>query len=833
MRGAATQVASGLLGVTLVVSPQLLGGVFGWGTSIIATLAGASCLAAAWAVRAEGQSALRTGTLGWVALAVLAWTALQAAPLPRGAVALLQPEALDMWDAAARLLGSDPPAWLPLSLSPHGTRAEVVRGAAMVAAFLASWLLVGLGKRRLGLVLVASSTLAMALVALGHLAAGADTVFGLYRQVHTASALPAPLLNQNHLSGFLAMGAPLFVGLGLDTQDKGQRLAWLTGAAVVGATALLAISRGGAASLVCGLLMLGLLGLTRHRKPGRARVATPLILIAATAAAAAGLGLYVASEALFRDFEAGDVSKIQLAGEGLGLALDHPFVGVGRGAFSAAFVWQHGQDVRFTHPENLLAQWTSEWGLVVGVGLMAVILGSIVRAVRGAHTWTHLGALAGVASIAIHELVDFATELSGVAVVVAALAGCALAPSRRKERHQATEDESSSGFRPWAIASFVGATALVSVAAFGWRLDANSVYALQRELEEQMQHARRHPFAATLRRAVRLHPAEPSFFLLAGAEAVRHGDPSALAWLNRAMNLARGWSAPHQETARYLARAGRPRQAFLELRQAEERRTGSAVATACAILQTQPDLVEEFVRTAGDDALGTALLDGVAGCLPLEATAAAAIDEQLWSRDVVAARVRVAQRALASGEPTEALAVLAPLAEVREDAVRLTRARALLAAGRSLEAIRALDGAESWSQRPESILRLRAEAEAAARREDAMRSTLEELRGYAAGRTSLLASAWIVQGRLERQLGNNGRAMQAFERADRIDPASGGLTHVARLSEELGDYARSFRAFADLCRTSGPSSPHCAARDRVRARMSEPPRLAGQRTGMP
>src|SRR5690606_37246778 len=136
----------------------------------------------------------------------------QALPLPRVITSTLQPQTVEMADTAARLTEAGPPGWIPLSISPGSTRAEIVKGYALVAAFFAAWLLASLGHRRHVAQLVALSTLAMALVALSHLAAGADKVFGVYEQVHTASAFLATLVNANHLSGFLAIGAPVCIG---------------------------------------------------------------------------------------------------------------------------------------------------------------------------------------------------------------------------------------------------------------------------------------------------------------------------------------------------------------------------------------------------------------------------------------------------------------------------------------------------------------------------------------------------------------------------------------------------------------------------------------------
>ena len=811
-----------LLGLTVIVGPQLLGGAYGWGISIIAGVAGAACLAAAWTARADGQKIPMT-LVGWAAIGALAWTALQALPLPRALTMFLQPDAVEMADAAARLLGEPERGWIPLSISPYGTLAEIVKGAAVVATFLAASLLVGLGHRNRVATLVAASTALMALVALGHLAADADAIFGV---VEAPTALLAPLFNSNQLSGFLAMGVPLLVGLALDRQDQGQRVGVLVAAAVVGATVLLAVSRGGVASLVAGLLVLGLLAILRRRSGRHRSLAIPLVVIGGTLATAVGLGLYVGSEALYRDFEQGDASKLELTGRALGLALDHPWVGVGRGAFSVAFVSVMGSDSRYTHPENFLGQLASEWGFVVAALVLGALLVGALQAVREARSWTHLGAIAALASIATHELVDFATERVGVTVVVAALAAVVLAPGRRGTSVGART------FRTWPTAIAMGGVALASVAIVGWRIDATNVDNLRGELEAHMEEGDHRRFAALLEKAVRLHPAEPAFALLAGAEAVGRDDPRALPWLNRAMIVAPGWDAPHEQTARWLAGRGRLLQAFLELREAEEMRPGGGGTLPCSILRERPEVVDRLVRAARDDVVGIAWLERVAHCLPLDSAAAVALDEVLSDHGALGARVRIARRQLGVGDPRAALRTLAPVANEHEDDVVLLRARAYLANDEPERAARVLEAAMTWTH-SEGILRVQAEAQVAAGDADGMRETMEAVRGRAAGRTGPLAAAWIFQGRLEQGLGNDGRAMQAYERAHRLEPESGALAQTAALSERLGDLGRAYRSYAELCRLAGPSSPHCAARDRVRGHVRESPTPFGQPLATP
>lgn len=809
VRRAAAHLAPALLFCALIVAPQLLGGTPGWATAVIGALAGAACIAAAWTARSDRSTAGITG-IGVLGIALLGWTIAQALPLPRGLVDLLQHDAVAMSNGAAAVLSEDPPAWLSLSLAPVGTRAEIIKGAAMLAVFFAAALLVALGHRERVFMAVAASILVMAVVAFAHLASGTDRVFGVYEAPYARSFLLAPLVNQNCLSGFLGMGAPLLLGLALDAEERRERIAWSIGAAVAIAGAILAFSRGGVASLLLGLVAFGVLALARKRRDG-SRGPWVLAIAALPVGAGVAAALYIGAEGLFSEFEHGGFSKLQLAARGLGLAMDHPFTGVGRGAFSTAFVWEHGSTVRFTHPENFLAQWASEWGLPVAVIVVVAISVALFRAAISARSWAHRGGIAAIVAIGAHDLVDFATELPGVAVVVVALAGAVLAPSRRGREAQ------QKWAQLWRVGAAAGTASLALALLLGWNLDHLRAASLRSELEGQMRRRERAPFARTVREAVRLHPGEPVFVLLGGAEAVRRDDPSAIRWLNRAMVLAPGWSAPHEETARWLMRRRRYGQAMLEVREAAVRGGQSTELVACAILARSPTAVDVLLRAAGD-ADGRGLLDRTGQCLDRTSRPAVAIDRHLMRHGVLGARIRTAERALAAHAPREALRALEDT-PADDDRVVLLRAQAYVMAREPRRAIALLGRAEDTHGDPRRVLTLRAEACVEAGDAEGMRSSLEQLRGREAGSAREIASIWVHEGRLEERLGNVGRALAAFERAHRLDRESEGLPELARLSESQGDWVRTYQAYTELCARGETGA--CAHRDRIRARFVE------------
>lgn len=811
----------------MVVGPQLLGGVYGWGIAIITALAGLSALAAFWWAHTEGK-VRPVGLAGSVGAVALGWTVLQAIPLPRGLTARLQPRAVQLADASAALLGDQTPGWVALSLAPGQTWSEVVQGAGLLATFFAACVLVGLGQRRRVLMIAGSSVALMAAVALIHTVTGSELVFGVYDPIHSTNPLVAPIVNQNQLSGFLAMGAPVLAGIGLDADEPRSRWMWLTLTTLVGATALMAVSRGGATSLVVGLLTLALLGVIRRRGRSGRPVAPSMAWLGATAAAATGLGLYVAAEGLYRDFEQSGVEKLGLAAEGLGLAMDHPFVGVGRGAFSAAMVAGHGSHHRFTHPENIVAQWTAEWGFVVALALLIGLAVAIVRATRETKSWARMGAIAALVGVFAHDLVDFSLELAGIAVVAAGLAGAVVGEGRRRSG----QARRRVGRVTLPRATLCAAVACVLLTAtLGWRLHQRSVYHLQAELIEALRAGDAERFESALRTAVRTHPSEPTFMLLGGAEAGHRGDPAALRWLNRAMLLAPGWPGPHEETARYLVRRGHLAQALGEVREAAVRGRRDAVRIVCPFIGRYPDRAPVVIREYQDDALGIDLLDRTGACLDRSSEAGVAIDTLLARRQILGAILRTAWRELGRGEPLRALN---SLRSVRPDdrfehPVLLLRARALTAAGRPADALAFLERAE----RTEPVLHAIARAQGAAGDEAAMRATFDELRARQGGSASRIARVSVQEGHQWRAFGNDFGAMRAYSRAHRLDPESGALIHVARTAERVGDLGRAFGAWAELCQQRGSGSAPCQAQDRVAEQLRERRHQRTQQLGVP
>jgi len=145
-----------------------------------------------------------------------------------------------------------------------------------------------------------------------------------------------------------------------------------------------------------------------------------------------------------------------------------------------------------------------------------------------------------------------------------------------------------------------------------------------------------------------------------------------------------------------------------------------------------------------------------------------------------------------------------------EDDPRTTivRADALLLAGRASEAVAELEGATAEGvPRAERLARL-ARAEAAAGDAAAMRATVRQIQGDAAGTGSEIANAFVLLGDLEGELGNRDRAYEAYGRATEIDPEGNGLAAAYAFATSVGDAHRAGTIRRRMCQND-PAAAGC------------------------
>jgi hypothetical protein len=238
------------LAALAVVAPQLLGGATPETDLAILSLGLCASAFVAWNLRKQMASAAPLAAIAaWLAAG---WTLAQVIPLPCTFVHWAWPErAAIAGDLVA--LGALQAPVCTLSLAPGASLAALAQAAVLGAVMLSAVAAARAGQTRILVHGVALSSVTMALVALGHLAFDADSVFGLYEPKNARPGLLlAPLLNGNNLAGLLALGLPACIALGFRAERIDLRTLWFAAAFVVATTAIFTLSRGGAAAMALG-----------------------------------------------------------------------------------------------------------------------------------------------------------------------------------------------------------------------------------------------------------------------------------------------------------------------------------------------------------------------------------------------------------------------------------------------------------------------------------------------------------------------------------------------------------------------------------------------------
>lgn len=314
------------------------------------------------------------------------WGLLHILPLPPSTVAHLSPEAARLWSLVSP---SDPPESYRLSLYPFMTLETLLLTLAFLLYYWAA--LYGLGDRR-HLERIVLGILALGVIeslyGLVQLAAGRSTILWwenpYYRNVVTGT-----FINRNHLAGFLSMAICLGIGylwslgrrerpethrrslsLRPRLREKLTHLAGIFGYRGVLAALALALmlaallgsaSRGGAISLVCGIVfMLGLI-LARYFRSRQGFVLMVLLSLVMTYTG------FVATDRLVArliTFGASLEDRMAMARDAWTMGKAFPLTGSGPGTFE--FVFPRYQNVQLDkvvdHAHNDWVELSAEYG---------------------------------------------------------------------------------------------------------------------------------------------------------------------------------------------------------------------------------------------------------------------------------------------------------------------------------------------------------------------------------------------------------------------------------------------------------------------------------------
>lgn len=552
------------------------------------------------------------------------YTLLQALPLPLGFVQRLSPVSAEVWRGALLPLGEELTRG-SLSIDPGASLVEALKWLTYGGVFA---LAAHVGRRR-GAVFVAEllllSASMVALVTLGHGLLDAELVFGIYRpSFRPVRWATSPLLNPNNLAGYLNLGT--FAGLGLLVSSRTRLPRWLVALAVallVGQT-VLAASRGGVLGLLVGLLLFaGIVPRIGRPRSAPARTTkrpfwTPPVVTALLGGVV--LAWFGARRTTWEELRDEGYAKLSILEWTRPLIADHPWFGVGGGAFETAFPpYRAHSGPLWAHPENFVLAWICEWGLPVGIAAFVGFLWIFRPTQLGAHRSRLAGALTlGVAVLALQNLVDLGFSLPGVFIAWATALG-GLWGSWDAERSPSSTPEPMSSetarahARRTSIAGAVGLALGVLVwgmALFGARdsalLDRERLAARYRATRFDSA-PERERFFTELRAALLRHPGDPFLPSLGALAAARTPGGRPLAWAARALERDGSNGRHHLLLAELLQRRGRLHQALLHLRLgAQHDPTLARVLTERALRWTRSQ--EELMRVVPEGPRGGVVL---------------------------------------------------------------------------------------------------------------------------------------------------------------------------------------------------------------------------------
>ncbi|MEE2789712.1 MAG: O-antigen ligase family protein [Myxococcota bacterium] len=399
------------------------------------------------------SAALATGLGQWRSWPTIPWpawwllglafvTAVQTIPMPIAWLEILSPQAVALYQAY------DPSVqFAALSVDSVATSRTAIFHlvAAVILAVCATQ------RRRYRrpiltcIILVAS---ACALIALIHALFNMTQIYGVYPSIHrrTLAGMIGPFMNENTQASLLNLGAFIAVGmLGDGATARRRRLIMVAACLCIGVV-FLSESRGAQVGLVAGWIFFCFVSLyLSDERSNTAKISMRQILSYGSGVIVIGVvGLAVKFDELRHYFFHRPSAELKfLPLDALTPWITHyPWTGSGRGSFISVYPHYQPQDLNgtVTHPENIVMQYLSEWGLLVGgialVGWL-MIIGRSFLINRSYPTSTTWGLWAGLLVVLAQQLVDFGLESLGLFAPIAVAIGVLFGSSSRTQSRAA------------------------------------------------------------------------------------------------------------------------------------------------------------------------------------------------------------------------------------------------------------------------------------------------------------------------------------------------------------------------------------------------------------
>jgi hypothetical protein len=792
-------------------------------------------------------------------LALVAYTLLQAVPLPIGVLRTIAPANADVWERVLMPFAEAPLRWASISLDPGASVVEALKWSVYAAVFAVAAAVSSRRGSSFGLALVFASAVIAALTTVGHGLSGATRVFGLYQPAFAVSPWHiGPLLNTNNLAGYLNLGA--MAGVGLILSRKPIVPAWLAGLGVmlIVGVDVTSASRAGVLALPLGVITLALILASRvHRSSSGSASRTSRAstwLIGLSIGGGAVLALLGGTREAWTELYEKDLAKIGMLFWAKPLVGDHPWLGIGRGAFESVFPVYRASpgNLVYTHAENFPAQWASEWGIPVTIAAFVAFAWAfapgrlgVSRSASAASGWV------GVLIVLLQNMFDLALEVPAVSIALAAVLGSLWGDTRRRggalreakatAPASAPSPSSSSSIRAaWIVAA--AGVLLISIAS-RYRItdvasDRLAIKAFYETRNVQFREDAR-ALRAELHGAMLRHPAEPYFPLIGALVAVRARDQNPMPWLQHTLERGQINGKAHLLLSEVLHARGALAQALFELRLSVE--NDSTLAGPAALLAVRwTKKYEELLASVPPGKAGVLMLDQIAAYLTVPDSGAlrSRVDRELIARDPmqVSARFREAdarlkaleQSAPAQGAPPPAegicadreacrravLAEAEAIGSARPDlgTAALLRARLLVVEGKAEEAMKLL--AVECQKVSDRVLCLQGRVQAAARIKgtDRLTEAAKDLLGASCGTPGRCAEMATWVGDIRSGRGELNLAFVLYERAARVDPTEARWLKLADAASAAGAHLRAADALEQVARRRGRQDPELKKR---------------------
>jgi O-antigen ligase len=456
-----SRVAQAALVVAIAWGVFAFGAVYPWAYWPLA----AASVGLAACVALNGERMPLCASERWLAagLVVFALAALlQLVPLHVSTLTAISPETVKALGALNLAIASRALEWHELSIAPHATTVGIVLFTALVLLAAACCALFSAYGARSFASAVAILGGIVAVVGIVQQPLANGKIYGFWTPFE-GGLMFGPFVNRNHFAGWMLMALPLTLGLFLGSLSRAMhgvkpawrdRLVWfssaeanhlvlLAAAAVIMALSLvLTMSRSGFTAVAVAIVITGGAVARKQRIGGRASVGLAyLALLVLVVVAWAGADV-LASRFSSTDWSDLNARRGAWADAGA-VRARFPLAGTGLNTYGTAMVLyqQHNLDYRYTEAHNDYLQLAAEGGLLLTVPAAFSVL-AFAFAVRRRFVdetsamsyWLRVGAVTGIAAIAVQETVEFSLQMPGNAALFAALCGIALhrAPRRRK-----------------------------------------------------------------------------------------------------------------------------------------------------------------------------------------------------------------------------------------------------------------------------------------------------------------------------------------------------------------------------------------------------------------